>query len=103
MTAFVIVVDFRLKPGTRRAFRALVDSNAKASCRDEPGCRRFDVLEPDGEANRILLYEIYDDKAAFDAHLKTRHFAIFDAASSGMVTDKTVTQCALVCAGGQSA
>ena len=43
--------------------------------RDEPGCRRFDVVEPPGEADRILLYEIYDDRAAFEAHLKTPHFA----------------------------
>ena len=103
MTAFVIVVDFKLKPGARQAFRKLIDSNARASCRDEPGCRQFDVLEPDGEADRILLYEIYDDRAAFDAHLKSRHFADFDSASKDMVAEKTVTQCALVCAGGSQA
>lgn len=103
MTAFVIVVDFKLKAGTHRAFRDLIDRNAQASCRTEPGCRRFDVLEPTGEADRVILYEIYDDRAAFDAHLKTRHFAAFDTASRELIADKTVTQCALVCAGGDPA
>ncbi len=50
MSGFVVIVDFRLKPGSRSAFRRLVDTNATASVRDEPGCRRFDVLEVQGES-----------------------------------------------------
>jgi quinol monooxygenase YgiN len=99
MTPFVIIVDFRLKPGTQPAFRKLVDANARASATREPGCRRFDVVEPRGEADRILLYEIYDDVAAIDAHLKTAHYAEFDAASALLVTGKTVLRCDLVCDG----
>ena len=75
MSGFVIMVDFRLKPGAKASFRRLIDDNARASCRDEPGCRRFDVMESPAEADRIVLYEIYDDRAAFGAHLKTGHFA----------------------------
>ena len=95
-------MDFRLKPGNQAAFRRLVDENAIASVRDEPGCRRFDVLEPPGESDRVLLYEIYDDRAAFDAHLKTAHFATFNAASAPHVADKSVTGYALVCAGSEA-
>jgi (4S)-4-hydroxy-5-phosphonooxypentane-2,3-dione isomerase len=99
MTGFVIMVDFRLKPGIRAAFRRLIDENARASCRDEPGCRRFDVMESPNDANRIVLYEIYDDRAAFQAHLKTRHFALFNEASASLVADKRVTELDLVCEG----
>jgi quinol monooxygenase YgiN len=99
MTPFVIMVDFRLKPGARTAFRKLVDANARASASREAGCRRFDVVEPRGEADRILLYEIYDDLAAFDAHLKTTHYAEFDGASAPLVAGKTVIRCDLVCDG----
>lgn len=98
----MIIVDFRLKPGSRSAFRRLVDDNAIASVRDEPGCRRFDVLEPPAESDRVVLYEIYDDRAAFDAHLKTPHFAIFNTASTPHVADKAVTEYALVCAGSEA-
>ena len=73
MSGFVIIVDFRLKPGARGEFRRLIDANARASAQTEPGCRRFDVVEPAGEADRILLYEIYDDRAAFDAHRRPAH------------------------------
>ena len=99
MSGFVIMVDFRLKPGAKSAFRRLIDDNARDSCRDEPGCQRFDVLETEGDGNRIVLYEIYDDRAAFQAHLKTGHFARFNEASAALVADKTVTELSLVCEG----
>ena len=100
MTPFAIIVDFKLKPGVRSAFRQLVDANARASAGREPGCRRFDVLEPGGDADRILLYEIYDSVAAFDAHLGSPHYAEFDAASAPLVTGKSVVRCDLVCEAG---
>ena len=37
-----------------------------------------------------MLYEIYDDAAAFDAHLATPHFAIFNEATAPLVASKTV-------------
>ena len=99
MSGFVIVVDFKIKPGEMKAFRRLIDDNAKASVQDEPGCRRFDVLANRKDADRVLLYEIYDDRAAFDAHLKTKHFAVFNDASATLVADKTVYEYDLVCEG----
>jgi len=103
MGAYVIMVDFRIKPGTKSQFRRLVDTNARDSCRHEPGCRRFDVLETPGEADRILLYEIYDDRASFEAHVKTEHYAAFNKASAPHVSQKSVIACDLVCEGSTEA
>ena len=99
MGGYVVLVEFRLRPGTTERFRRLIDENARASVRDEPGCRQFDVVEPDGAPGSILLYEIYDDAAAFDAHKKTPHFASFDRDSAPLVTEKKVTLGKLVYAG----
>jgi autoinducer 2-degrading protein len=99
MNQFVIIVDFRLKPGAKADFLRLINENARASCREEPGCRRFDVLATESESDRIVLYEIYDDRAAFDAHIKTRHFASFNEASAALVADKKVTEFVMVCEG----
>jgi quinol monooxygenase YgiN len=38
----------------------------------------------------VFLYEVYDDRAAFDAHLATAHFKRFDAAVAPMVASKAV-------------
>ena len=99
MSGFVVMVDFFVAEGRQQEFRRLIDANARASVRDEPGCRQFDVVEPRGQLGRIFLYEIYDDEAAFDAHRETPHFKSFDAESAPLVTDKRVVVADLVCAG----
>ncbi|HEY7798040.1 MAG TPA: putative quinol monooxygenase [Hyphomonadaceae bacterium] len=85
------MVDFRLKPGTFDRFHKLIVENARASVRDEPGCRQFDVVTPNGAADRVVLYEIYDDPAAFETHKRTPHFAVFDRESASLVDSKAVT------------
>src|SRR5437867_12258953 len=99
MTGFVVTVDFTLKPGGMAAFRKLIDENAHMSCLSEPGCRRFDVLAPRESGDRIFLYEIYDDRAAFDAHVQSPHFAAFNEACAELVTAKRVAEFDLVVEG----
>lgn len=102
MSGFVITVDFHLKPGAMAEFRRLIDANARASCRDEPGCRRFDVLLPQALPDHVFLYEIYDDRPAFDAHIATPHFAAFNRDSASLVLEKTVNSYALACEGSET-
>jgi quinol monooxygenase YgiN len=93
----VILVEFELHPGKEPEFRRLVLENAAASLRDEPGCRLFDVLTPEGgPSDRIVLYEIYDDAAAFDAHLAMPHFSAFDRATTPLIARKTVHRLSFV-------
>lgn len=92
---FAITVDFELVDGARQEFLRLVEENAAASVRNEPGCSRFDVLTFRNSAenhDRVFLYEIYDDRAAFEAHVRTPHFKSFDAATKSMVRKKTVVE-----------
>ena len=96
MSRYAIVVDFRLKPGARQAFRSFIDANARLSAETEDGCRRFDILEPSQEADRVLLYEIYEDEAAFRQHVHSAHFADFEMQCSHLVASKSVTECELV-------
>src|SRR5213075_1392643 len=63
--------------------------------RVEPGCKRFDVLVPAGENDRVLLYEIYEDVAAFRLHADAAHFQQFARNSGGLVRDKKITELTL--------
>jgi quinol monooxygenase YgiN len=93
VTRLVIIVDIRVKPGAATEFARLISENAAASLGREPGCERFDILEPEGAvAGQFLLYEIYADAAAFEAHLSSDHYKRFDAATSAIVTEKVVTR-----------
>ena len=87
---YVIIVDFEIDPEQLDAFLPLMCENAAASARDEPGCRQFDVCHDPDHPGHVFLYEVYDDRAAFDAHLSMPHFKSFDAATAGMIRSKKV-------------
>jgi (4S)-4-hydroxy-5-phosphonooxypentane-2,3-dione isomerase len=87
---YVVIVDFRIKSECVAEFMALMLENARASRETEPGCRQFDVCVDPKEETSIFLYEVYDDRAAFDAHLAAAHFKRFDAAVAPMVGSKAV-------------
>ena len=49
------------------SFMKQVIDNARAA-RSEPGCRQFDVLVDPEDKTRLMLFEVYDDQKAFEAH-----------------------------------
>ena len=88
---FAVIVTFDLHAGASDRFLELVLGNSAATLCREQGCVAFDVLRPSpGEPQRVVLYEVYLDRAAFDQHLATDHFATFDAATREMVREKAV-------------
>ena len=94
---YVITVDFKIKAAHAAEFRRAIDINARASVADEPGCSQFDVCVDPQDASKIFLYEIYDDLAAFEAHLRTPHYAVFDQASANWTEAKAVRKLNRVC------
>ena len=94
-TRYAITVRFALHEAARERFLALIEQNAATSVREEPGCLQFDVLTPlagPDSKSYVLLYEIYTDRAALDAHVKTQHFQAFDVASRDLVARKDVLE-----------
>ena len=89
-SGFVVTVEFVVKPEFVDAFTAAMIENASTSRRDEPGCRQFDVCVLPADRARIFLYEIYDDRTAFDVHLAAPHFKAFDAKVAEWVASKSV-------------
>ena len=87
---YIVVVDFTILPAHVGAFRAAMVDNARASREREPGCRQFDVCADAAEPTHIFLYEAYDDRAAFDAHLASPHFRAFDATVAPWIGAKVV-------------
>lgn len=87
---FVVTVEFEVDPSQFGTFLPLMRENARRSRALEPGCRQFDVCTDPARPHAVFLYERYGDRAAFDAHLASRHFLDFDAAVRGMITAKSV-------------
>ena len=71
--SFVLVVNIRIKPENVDRWMKMALENAREA-RKEPGCRQFEVLVDPKEKTKVLLFEIYDDDKAFEAHQQTPHF-----------------------------
>jgi len=80
---YVIIVPLQIKEGHKEEFVQALLEDAKASVENEPGCSRFDVIQDAGEANRVWLYEVYDDETAFEAHLQTPHLKKLQETTKG--------------------
>lgn len=70
---YVIVAPIQIKPEHREEFIEAMLLDAKGSVENEPDCLRFDVIQDQEDPNRIYLYEVYKDRAAFEYHVTTPH------------------------------
>jgi autoinducer 2-degrading protein len=71
--SYVLQVDIRIKPVNVETFMKMLAENA-AAARREPGCRQFDIVVDPADRTHVMLYEVYADDKAFDAHQQTAHF-----------------------------
>jgi quinol monooxygenase YgiN len=71
--SLILAVNIRVKPENVDAFMPMVLANAREA-RKEPGCRQFEVLVDAADRTQVMLFEIYDDQKAFEAHQQTPHF-----------------------------
>jgi quinol monooxygenase YgiN len=70
---FVLSVTIRIKPENVDLWMRKALDNA-AGARTEPGCRQFEVLVDPADRTQVMLFEVYDDDKAFEAHQQTPHF-----------------------------
>ena len=71
--SFVLQVDIHIKPENVDAFMAKLAENA-AAARREAACKQFDVVVNPKDRTHVMLYEVYLDEKAFEAHQQTAAF-----------------------------
>ncbi len=96
IVVFVVTVDFLIKTNLIEQFRPLMLENARLSIELELGCKQFDVCFNSETPEECFLYEVYDDKSAFDTHLLMPHFKEFDSKVAKMLDNKAVKLFSLV-------
>ena len=87
---YVVTVEFTIAPAQWSAFVPLMLENAQRSREGEPGCRQFDVCTDASKPHEVFLYELYDDRAAFDAHLASAHFKAFAQTTQAMIEQRVI-------------
>lgn len=86
---YIVTVEFDIHPKQLGAFLPLMLENARAS-RREPACLQFDLSQSEDIPTQFFLYEVYQDRAGFDAHLASAHFKAFDAATRSLVASRRI-------------
>jgi quinol monooxygenase YgiN len=87
---FVVIAEFDVRPEGLEGFLALAAADASQSVAKEPGCHQFDVTVDQADPNHVVLYEVYESAAAFDAHLQTPHLATFRDGIEPLVAGRKV-------------
>lgn len=80
----VIIVEFRARPDRVDDFARLLERHSRISLEEE-GCLVFDVNRDPADPQSFVLYEVYRDEAAHQAHRQTEHFQRFFAAAPDLV------------------
>ncbi len=98
MPKIAIHVEFHPKPGCHAAFDALIREHARLTKQEEPGCERFDVLQPlkaDGtrDEGRIMLVEVYKDRDAVTAHTQNPRMPKVREAYTPLIEKRVLTMC----------
>lgn len=72
-TPFALVVRFTVRPGAEDEFDALVADTAVGIRNNEPGTLVYACHRVKDQPRQWIFYELYRDRAAFDAHEATPH------------------------------
>ncbi|WIW50079.1 antibiotic biosynthesis monooxygenase (plasmid) [Bradyrhizobium sp. 62B] len=89
-----IVARFVAKAGCEEELRATLLVAAAIALAEEPGCRRFEILQavnPDGVVlpDTFMSNELFDDYEAVEAHRNSGHAPVRKARIRALVSSQT--------------
>jgi (4S)-4-hydroxy-5-phosphonooxypentane-2,3-dione isomerase len=96
MPKFATVGTIEVASGRRDELLRLLAAHKARCLRDEPGTVQFEILLPDGDDTKVLLYEVYRDAAAFDVHRNGPSFARWREETAAMVANLYGTRCTVL-------
>lgn len=68
MAKLAISGTIDIAPGSLDTFLPLLMAHRARCLATEPGTQTFEVIVPNDDKTKLLLFEVYDDRAAFDVH-----------------------------------
>ena len=82
---FALFVRFNVRPGAENAFDELVTQTTAAIREREPDTIVYACHQVSGSPQQRTFYELYRDRAAFDAHEEQPHVKHFLAAREALL------------------
>ena len=93
MSKFSTVSTIEAAAGQRNHILPLLAAHKIRCLKEEPGTLQFEILLPKNDDTKILLYEVYQDAAAFDVHRSGPSFVRWQQETAGMVEKLYGTRC----------
>ena len=88
----VRIAELEIDPAQTEAFVAALREVGQASVRSEEGCLALYAVAEKQDPGRVRVFEIYRDRAAYEAHLLTPHFKKFRVATEAMVKSRKLVE-----------
>jgi quinol monooxygenase YgiN len=85
----ILVVEYDIVPAEIDNYLKAIKELAAAAV-NEPGYRQLSIAVSQKDANHVLLFESWDNKAALDAFLATDRFKRYAAATSNMIANRNI-------------
>jgi (4S)-4-hydroxy-5-phosphonooxypentane-2,3-dione isomerase len=93
MSKLVIIGTIEVAPGKRDHVTPLLMEHRARRLKNEPGTLQFEVMLPREADSRILIYEVYQDDAAFEAHRNAPSIGQWRGATAGIGVKVIATRC----------
>jgi autoinducer 2-degrading protein len=93
MFKLVIMGTVEVAPGQREKVLPLLVAHRDRCLKDEPGTLQFEVVLPRDDDSKLLIYEVYQDDTAFEAHRNAPSRAQWLKDTAGMDVKVLATWC----------
>ncbi len=81
----VRIAELEIDPAQLDAYKVMLAEEQAASVRLEPGVLMLHSVALADAPTKVRLLEVYADRAAYEAHLKTPHFVKYKTGTEAMV------------------
>jgi len=81
----VRIAELEIDPAQLAAYKALLADEVEASVRLEPGVLMLHAVSLNDDPTQIRLLEVYADRAAYEAHLRSPQFLKYKQGTARMV------------------
>jgi len=86
---YVQVVDYEIAPAQLEKFMEALKENGAATSK-EAGCLQFELSQSASNPNQILIYEVYENEAAVQAHRASDYFKKYVATTKDMFVNRQI-------------
>src|SRR4051812_22960968 len=88
----VRIAELEIRPTQLDAYKAAVKEEMEKSVRDEPGVLAIYAVAEKDNPNRLRFFEIYNDEAAFKAHIESPHFKKYRTTTNDMIISRRIIE-----------